>query len=477
MNQAANDPPGHARHTRHSWRARSGAVAPGLESIVDALMDGVCADLKRLAAIPSIAFPGFSPEPVLEARDLIVALLRDAGVTDIGELNLPGTAPVITATVPPPTPDGPTVLLYAHYDVQPPGDERLWDSPPFEPTGIEDGIRARGIADDKANVMVHIGALRAYGGRPPVGIKIVFEGQEEYGSVFGGYPPTDPDLFACDAMIIADTGNIRPGTPTLTTALRGSAELLVEVRTLNAAVHSGQYGGAAPDALLTLLKALATLHDVHGDVAVEGLRRAPWHDTALTDDDFRALAGVVPGTPLLGSGGLGERLWSGPAVTVVGLDAPPVERAASAVVPYARAKLNLRVHPRQDPEEALAALARHLERLRPFGVSLTVTPGETGPGYEAATDGPAYRAVATALRRAWGSDPVHAASGGSIPLVNGLAKAVPNAEILLFGAEDNLCNLHGPNERVLLSELRGALLAEAAFLAEYAATYQAGARA
>ncbi|SOE10216.1 Peptidase dimerisation domain-containing protein [Streptomyces sp. 2323.1] len=323
MHENAGDPP------FRRARAADGA----LETTVDALMDGVCADLKRLAAIPSIAFPGFSPEPVLQARDLLVALLRDAGVADIGELNLPGTAPVITGSLPPPTPEAPTVLLYGHYDVQPPGEERLWDSPPFEPTDIEGGIRARGIADDKANLMVHIGALRAYGGRPPVGIRIVFEGQEEYGSAFDDYPPTEPDLFACDAMIIADTGNIRPGTPTLTTALRGSAVVFAEVRTLRAAVHSGAYGGAAPDALLVLLKALATLHDVHGDVAVEGLHREPWDGSAFTDDEFREVAGVPHGTPLLGSGGLGERLWSGPAVTVIGLDAPPVDRAAAAVGP------------------------------------------------------------------------------------------------------------------------------------------------
>ncbi|GGX21703.1 M20/M25/M40 family metallo-hydrolase [Streptomyces albulus] len=454
--------------------AHASGAASALETTVDGLMDDLCADLERLAAIPSIAFPGFSPEPVLQARDLVVELLRAAGVTDIGELNLPHTAPVVTATIPPPTPDAPTVLLYAHYDVQPAADEHLWDSPPFEPTRIEGGIRARGIADDKVNLMVHLGALRAWRGRPPVGIKIVFEGQEEYGSAFDGYPPTDPTAFACDAMIIADTGNIRPGTPTLTTALRGSVDVFVDVRTLDSAVHSGQYGGAAPDALLVLVKALATLHDLHGDVAVEGLRREPWHGTALAEDDFRALAGVPDGTPLLGSGGLGERLWSGPALTVVGLDAPSADRGAAAVVPHARAKLNLRVHPRQDPQEAQDALVRHLRRLRPFGIPLTVTPGDTGPGYEAGTDGPAYRAARTALRRAWGAEPVDAAAGGSVPLVNGLATAVPQAEILLFGAADSLCRMHAPNERMLRSEFRGALLAEALFFAEYAAAHRPG---
>lgn len=456
--------------------------ADDLEAAVDRLMPGIRDDLKRLAAIPSVAFPGHPPEPVLAARDELLALLRAAGVTDLGQLDLPGTAPVVTGTVPPPSPDAPTVLLYGHYDVQPAGDPGLWTSPPFEPTDFDDphggpAIRARGIADCKANLLVHLGSLRAHGGRPPVGIKIVFEGQEEYGSPFDDYPPTDPGRFACDAMVIADAGNLRAGTPTLVTGLRGAAELTVEVRTLDEAVHSGEYGGAAPDALLVLLNALATLHDVHGDVAVEGLRREPWTGTSPTEAEFRELAGVRAGLPLLGSGSLGERLWSGSAITVMGLDAPSVDQAASAVVPYARAKLNLRCHPRQDPKEALDALVRHLERLCPFGVPLTVTPGDAGAGFEARTGGPAYRAAEAAMRRAWGAEPVHTAGGGSIPLVNGLARAVPEAEVLIFGAEDKQCNLHAPDERVLLSELRAAVLAEAVFLREYAAAFRTGAAA
>ncbi|MGP3771533.1 M20/M25/M40 family metallo-hydrolase [Streptomyces sp. SDT5-1] len=445
-----------------------------LRETVDRLMDGLRSDLERLAAIPSVAFPGHPPEPVREAHDLLVGLLRDAGVEHVESLELPDTAPVIFGEIPPPTPDAPTVLLYSHYDVQPPGDESLWKSPPFTPTEIEGGLRARGIADDKSNVIAHLGMLRAFGGRPPVGVKIVFEGQEEYGSPFDEYPPTDADRFACDAMVIADLGNIRPGTPTLTTGLRGAAEVTVEVRTLEEARHSGEFGGAAPDALLVLLKALATLHDVHGDVAVEGLRRDEWTGTSYTEEEFRELAGIEPGLPLLGSGTLGERLWSGPAITVIGLDAPSVAGAASAVVPHARAKLNLRFHPQQDPREAQDHLVRHLRSLRPFGVALTVTPGDTGPGYEARTDGPAYRAARAALKEAWGTDASYVATGGSIPLVNGLAQAAPNAEVLLFGAQDNLCNLHAPNERVLFSELHATVVAMCAFVRAYAADFRSG---
>ncbi|MFB6674765.1 M20/M25/M40 family metallo-hydrolase [Streptomyces sp. NPDC056390] len=448
--------------------------ARDLQAEVDGLMDGLRADLERLAAIPSIAFPGFPAEPVREAHDLLVGLLKDAGVECVERIDLPDTAPVIFGEIPPPTPDAPTVLLYSHYDVQPAGDEKLWKSPPFEPTPVEGGLRARGIADDKSNVIAHLGMLRAFKGRPPVGVKIVFEGQEEYGSPFDDYPPTDPERFACDAMVIADLGNLRPGTPTLTTGLRGASEVVVEVRTLEEPRHSGEFGGAAPDALLVLLKALATLHDVHGDVAVEGLRREEWTGASYTEGEFRSLAGVEDGVPLIGSGTLGERLWSGPAITVIGLDAPAVEHAASAVVPYARAKLNLRFHPLQDPKEAQARLVEHLCSLRPFGIQLTVTPGDTGPGYEATTGGPAYRAALTALKEAWGTDASYVATGGSIPLVNGLAKAAPGAEVLLFGAQDSMCNLHAPNERVLFSELRSTVVAMCAFVREYAADFHAG---
>ncbi|MFF1395528.1 M20/M25/M40 family metallo-hydrolase [Streptomyces sp. NPDC058287] len=448
--------------------------ARDLQAEVDGLMDGLRADLERLAAIPSIAFPGFPAEPVREAHDLLVGLLKDAGVERVERIDLPDTAPVIFGEIPPPTPGAPTVLLYSHYDVQPAGDEKLWKSPPFEPTPVEGGLRARGIADDKSNVIAHLGMLRAFKGRPPVGVKIVFEGQEEYGSPFDDYPPTDPERFACDAMVIADLGNLRPGTPTLTTGLRGASEVVVEVRTLEEPRHSGEFGGAAPDALLVLLKALATLHDVHGDVAVEGLRREEWTGTSYTEVEFRSLAGVEDGVPLIGSGTLGERLWSGPAITVVGLDAPAVEHAASAVVPYARAKLNLRFHPLQDPKEAQARLVEHLRSLTPFGIHLTVTPGDSGPGYEATTGGPAYRAALTALKEAWGTDASYVATGGSIPLVNGLAKAAPGAEVLLFGAQDSMCNLHAPNERVLFSELRSTVVAMCAFVREYAADFRAG---
>jgi acetylornithine deacetylase/succinyl-diaminopimelate desuccinylase-like protein len=302
-----------------------------------------------------------------------------------------------------------------------------------------------------------------------VGIKLVIEGQEEVGGgALTTYPPTSPDAFACDAMVIGDMGSVRPGVPTLTVALRGMAMVTVEVTTLAGAKHSGQFGGAAPDALLAVLRALSTLHDDDGNVAVEGLRREEWDGESYSDDEFRALAEVRDGMPLIGTGGLGSRVWSGPAITVTGIDVPSVDNALNAVSPYARATINLRVHPEQDAVEAQAALVAHLRAQRPFGIELEVSTGATGNGFSAATSGPGYEAARAAMVKAWGIEPVSAAGGGSIPLVNALSAAAPGAEILLVGATDGYANIHAPDERVLVDELERAVAFEAAFFGELA---------
>jgi acetylornithine deacetylase/succinyl-diaminopimelate desuccinylase-like protein len=440
---------------------------------VAALMPQLKSDLARLVAVPSVSAPGYPEETrpaLLEAYEEVAALFRDAGVRILDPLTLPGTAPVVMGEIAAP-PGAPTVLLYSHYDVVPVGDESKWSSPPFEATELDGAIYGRGAADTKSNVLMHVGALRVWGGEPPVGIRVVIEGMEEVGSAFSAYPPSQPELFAADAMVIGDMGSVRPGVPTLTIALRGMAMATVEVRTLAGPKHSGQFGGAAPDALVALLHALATLHDGNGDVAVEGLRREEWTGASYSDEEFRELAEVEPGVPFFGTGGLGERVWSGPAVTVTGIDALPVDRAVNAVVPYARAKLSLRVHPEQDPLDAQAALIDHLRALRPFGVSLTVHAAETGKGFAARTSGPAFAAARAALASAWGSETVSVASGGSIPLVSALQEAVPDAEMLLLGTTDGFANIHAPNERVLLDEFEKAVAAEAEFFGLYAESY------
>jgi acetylornithine deacetylase/succinyl-diaminopimelate desuccinylase-like protein len=439
------------------------------------LMPGLKEDLARLVAIPSISALGYPTETrpaLLEAYEYVVRLFRDAGVTILDPLELPDTAPVMLGEIA--APEGaPTVVLYSHYDVVPVGDEDKWKSPPFEATERDGAIYGRGSADTKSNILMHVGAIRAWGGKPPVGIKVVIEGQEEVGGgAFATFPTIRPELFDADAMVIGDMGSVRPGVPTLTIALRGMMAVTVEARTLAGPKHSGQFGGAAPDALLALIRALATMHDENGDVAVDGLRREPWTGASYTDEEFRTLSEALPDVPFLGTGELGERIWSGPALTVTGIDALPVDSAVNAVVPYARAKVSGRIHPGQDPLEAQAALVRHFESLRPYGVSLVVHTAETGSGFAADTGGPAYAAAREALADAWGGEPVSIATGGSIPLVNYLQQAAPRAEMLLMGTTDGFANIHAPNERVLVDEFEKAVLAEAQFFGHYAASFE-----
>ncbi len=439
---------------------------------VATLMPQLKEELARLVAIPSISalgYPEHTRPALIEAHDAIVEQLRELGV-QLDTLELPDTAPVILGEIP--APDGaPTVLLYGHYDVVPVGEEAKWTSSPFEATERDGAIYGRGAADSKSNILMHLGALRAWEGKPPVGIRIVIEGQEETGSAFTTFPPTQPELFAADAMVVGDMGSIRPGVPTLTIGLRGMGVVTIEVRTLAGPKHSGQFGGAAPDALLAVLRALASMHDEHGDVAVDGLRREKWTGASFSDEEFRELAEIGEGMPFIGTGGLGERLWSGPALTVTGIDVLPVDEAVNAVVPSARAKVSMRIHPAQDPLEAQAALVRHFEELKPFGIDLDVRAAETGKGFFAETSGPAYDAARAALASAWGSDTVFVATGGSIPLVSALSEAAPNAEILLLGTTDGFANIHAPNERVLLDEFEKAVVAEAEFFGRYAASF------
>ena len=443
---------------------------------VAALMPQLKEELARLVAIPSISawdFPTETRPALNRCYDAILPLIRDAGAVTLGSLELPNTAPVVTGEIPGPE-GAPTVLLYGHYDVVAAGDEEKWDSPPFEATERDGAIYGRGAADSKSNILAHVGALRAWGGAPPVGIKFLIEGQEEVGSVLE--TPSVLAPFRADAILVADGGNIRPGAPSLTVGLRGDAPIVVEVRTLGSAKHSGQFGGAAPDALIALLHGLASLHDESGDVAVDGLRRDAWKGASWTDDEFRQLAEMEPGMPFIGTGPLADRVWSGAAITITGIDVPPVDGAVAAVSPYARARLNVRVHPEQDAAEAQAAVIRHLENARPLGIPLTVSGGDTGNGFAADTGGAAYKAAYAAFEAAWGSEPQLIATGGSIPLVKALSEAAPDAEILLYGATDGFANIHGPNERVLIDEFEKTVLAETLFFQEYAEQTKGGSR-
>ncbi len=431
-------------------------------------MPRVRADLEELVRIPGCAFPGFPDAEIQRACDAVVQLYRDAGFASVERVEIAGGAPAVIAESPGPT-GSPTVLLYAHYDVQPGGDPDLWTSPAFEPTEREGRLYGRGAADDKSGVVIHAAVMRAFDGDPPCTVRVVVEGEEEWGGPFVEYPRTHPEVFAADAIVVADVGNAQLGDPTFTTALRGMAAVTVECRTLAGAVHSGMFGGPAPDALMSLIMLLSTLRDPWtGETTIEGIEGFPWTGAQYDEAVFRELAGVLPDQPLVGPGSVASRLFSQPVVNVTGLDAPPVEGAINAVIPSARARVSLRVPPGHDAVAARDALVRHLESHAPWGVQVSVMAEAVGQGVQVATDGPAYAAAREAMQEAYGKPSQETGAGGSIPLIDALRAAVPDAEILLFGAQDPLARIHAPNESVDLAELQRAVLAEALFIERFA---------
>ena len=436
-----------------------------LRQAVAGLMPGLRADLERLVRLPSVAFDGFPAEPVEQAGAAVAELLKKAGLPEVRMVDV-AKAPQAVFAARPAAPGAPTVLLYAHYDVQPAGPDEAWTSPPFEPTERAGRLYGRGASDDKGGIIMHAGALLALGADWLVGIKVLIEGQEENGQ--GGieaFVKANAELLKADVIVISDVGNYSLGVPTLTTSLRGMAALDVEVETLEGAVHSGMYGGPAPDALIALAHMIATLHDAAGTVAVDGLDVVAYDGAPYDEAAFRADAGVLDGVDLIGAGSIADRLYGRPSINVIGIDAPAVDGAANALLPKARARVSVRLAPGQDPAEAQAVVAKHLEAAAPWRVKVRVTPGSVGQGFLARTDGPAYAAASDAMAAAFQKDVVHYGEGGSIPLVVAFLEALPAAEMILWGCEEPQCKIHAPNESVDLAELEHMVLAETLFIA------------
>ncbi|MFD8497330.1 M20/M25/M40 family metallo-hydrolase [Amycolatopsis sp. NPDC059657] len=427
----------------------------------------------RAALDALVRIPSVSASPTTDLRrsaELTAELFRDANVPEVEIIDdIPGGQPAVLATCPAP-PGMPTVLLYAHHDVQPAGDLGGWASAPFEPSERDGRLYGRGTADDKAGIAAHLAAILAHEGRPPVGVTVLIEGEEEISS------PTLPamlaryrDRLAADVIVLADSENLRVGTPMFTTTLRGTAACLVELRTLKSGAHSGSFGGAAPDALTSLCRLLATLHDENGDVAVSGLRSGEIPAYDYPEARYRAEASVLDGVGLHGTGSVAARVWAKPAVSVLAIDATSVADASNTLVPVARAKVGLRVAPGDDAVRAGAALAQHLTAHAPWGARVSVTVTEIAQPHAVDTSGPAFAAARRAYRDAYGNDVVHIGSGGSIPFVAEFATAFPSAAILITSAgADNEANAHGANESVHLAEFERACHAEALLLTELA---------
>ncbi|MBU3994729.1 MAG: dipeptidase [Actinobacteria bacterium] len=453
---------------------------------VEVLMPRTLADLAEIVAIPSIADERVvDPAECVRAAEWVRDAFRAEDVPVDLELTPDGTYAVIGHR--PGPPGAPTVLLYCHYDVQPILDEHEWITPPFALTERGGRLYGRGSADCKGNLVAHLTALRALRGAAlgtgathaapasldgdspyPVGLIVVAEGSEEQGRAsLDRYAEANPELFRqADVMLIQDGGNAAHGLPTLTTTLRGAVDIIVTVSALEASVHSGMFGGAAPDPIAALVQMLATLRDEHGNVTVPGIAAAQeWDGVGYEEAAFRADAGMLDGTEILGSGGIAAQLWARPVITILGIDAPPVVGAVAAIQARAAAKLNLRVPPGEDPAQLRDALVAHMHTVAPWGVHVETQAGELGYPFSADTSGPAFTLLSDALTEAYdGVTTVTSGQGGSIPLTTTLSKLNPGAEIMLLGVPDPESRIHSTNESVHPEEIRRIALGEALFL-------------
>ncbi|NJP65411.1 dipeptidase [Streptomyces spiramenti] len=444
-----------------------------LATAVAAMMPEARRELAELVSFRSVADPAqFPPEECERAAGWVADALRAEGFTDVALLETPDGTQSVYGYLPGPA-GAPTVLLYAHYDVQPPLDEAAWTSPPFELTERDGRWYGRGAADCKGGLIMHLLALRALraSGGVPVGVKVIVEGSEEQGT--GGlerYAEAHPELLRADTIVIGDCGNFQVGRPTVTAVLRGMTMARVTVRTLEGNLHSGSFGGAAPDALAALIRVLDSLRAADGSTTVDGLGADEvWPGTAYPEDQFRADARVLDGVELIGSGEVADRLWARPAVTVLGIDCPPVVGATPSVHAQARALVSLRVPPGTDPAEAAKLLASHLEAHAPWGARVEVEAAGEGHPFRADTDSPAYAAMATAMAAAYDGAPMEiTGQGGSIPLTSTLAGLYPEAELLLIGLSEPAARIHAVDESVSPQELERMSVAEAVFLREYA---------
>jgi acetylornithine deacetylase/succinyl-diaminopimelate desuccinylase-like protein len=440
-----------------------------LRERIAASMPRTVAELERLVRIPSMGYPGYDPANVRASAETTRDILKEAGAEDARLLELEGGHPAAFGEIPGPE-GAPTVLLYAHHDVQPEGPVDQWETPPFEPVVRDGRLYGRGAADDKSGIVVHAAAIRALlaDGDPPVTIKVVVEGEEECSTehlpqLVQGYA----DLLRADVAVIADGGNYRTGVPTMNSSIRGVTDIVVQVRVLPRAQHSGSYGGPIPDAITALSWMIASLHDAKGDVAIEGLKRFEWPGAQIPEDEFREECGVLGSVQLIGSGTIADRLMAAPAVAVLGVDAPAIAGSSNQIVPVARARVSLRLAPGDDPGAARQALVAHLRGHAPWGVEVTFEGGsgfEAGYGYIVDTSSPASRAAMDALALAYGREAIELGSGGSIPLVPMLTETFPGIEVLIWGAMDERSFIHSVNESVDLSEIERITLAEALFI-------------
>lgn len=445
-----------------------------LRKAVAGLMDRAKDELAELVAFKSVADPEQFPREECEsAAQWVLDAFAEAGLRDLAMSPTPDGSMAVHGHAP--APDGtPTVLLYCHYDVQPPLGETDWQTPVFELTEKDGRWYGRGSADCKGNIVMHLTALRALQqvhGDFRCGVKLISEGSEEQGT--GGleaFVPENAKLLRADTILVCDTGNFAVGVPTLTTTLRGMTSVDVTVRALGSAMHSGMFGGPAPDPVAGLIEMLASLHDADGNTTIDGLDATmqTWTGVDYPAEQFRKDANVLDGVELIGSGSVADMLWTRPAVTVLGLDVPPVVGSAAAIQSSATARVSLRIPPGLDGHTSQNALIEHLRKRTPWGLRCEVQRVAVGDPFVGSLEGSGFASLKAALEESYGRPMTTEGQGGSIPLCNVLAETYPDAEIFLMGVEEPRCLIHAPNESVDPSEIEHLALAEALFLEKYA---------
>ncbi len=448
------------------------------DAVRDAAASGIpaaLADLGSLVRIPSVAFPGFDPDEVQRSAEAVASLVEELDLFETVEIRraaIPGSDeighPAVLASRA--ARNGrPTILLYAHHDVQPVGDESLWQSAPFEPTVRDGRLYGRGAADDKAGVMAHIAALRALkevrGDDFDLGVALFIEGEEEAGSrSFAQFLEDNAEALRADVIVVADSGNWDARTPALTVSLRGNTRFTLRVRTLDHASHSGMFGGAVPDAMMATVTLLATLWDADGAVAVDGLAERDAETPAYSEETLRDEAGLPDGVSPVGRGSILSRIWNKPSITVTGIDAPSVANASNTLSPEITVVISARVAPGQPAREAYAAIEAHLRAHAPFGAQLTFSDQDHGDAFLVDTSGWAVATALEAMHEGYGVEPVEIGVGGSIPFIADLVREFPGAQILVTGVEDPHARAHSPNESLHLETFRNAVVTEALLL-------------
>lgn len=429
--------------------------------------------LGRKIALRSVSAEGITAEHMKRSAQFVAEELAKVGIdTKVVQSHNPDGTPgaweVIGSRIV--DPDAPTVLLYAHHDVQPVPDPAAWDTDPFVATEIDTRLYGRGAADDGGGIAIHSGALAALGDDLKVNVKVFIEGEEEMGSPsFIPFIEEHRDEFDSDVIVVADSGNWSADIPSLTTSLRGNTCVDVTVKVLEHPVHSGQYGGPILDANTLAAMLIASMYDANGELAVPGLAAQEpvgGLQRDLDEDSVREDAGIVDGYLLAGTGSIASRLWTKPSATVIGFDAHPVEGSFNVISPETTFRLSLRIAPGQRPEEAQSALVDFLKAHAPFGAEVSVDAGDGGMGWAMDPNAVATKDALKAMEEAFGVAPINKGEGGSIPFIPELQRIFPEAQVLVTGPEDPKANAHSPNESISLPGLKNNVITEALLLAK-----------